>query len=74
MFQVFGTSPGNRDAEVAWEFGALVGSGWASMDDFRPGARRRQTFLIAPKERLTRGYCGTDWTCWNPTSPIFSAS
>jgi hypothetical protein len=37
----------NRKANVVWQYGPLVGAGWAKVEEFVPGARRRQTFLIA---------------------------
>ncbi len=37
----------NLDLEVAWEYGMLAESGWASENDFVAGARRTQTFMIA---------------------------
>lgn len=39
--------PANLDVEVAWDYGLLVGSGWAKDEEFAPCARRQQTFLIA---------------------------
>ncbi len=47
MLQVFALNPANADIEVVWEFGPLVANGWASIDDFQPGARRRQKILVA---------------------------
>lgn len=47
MLQVFALNPANADIEVVWEFGPLVSSGWASIDDFQPGARRVQKLLVA---------------------------
>ncbi|QYF86955.1 HEPN/Toprim-associated domain-containing protein [Brevundimonas sp. PAMC22021] len=47
MLLVFGLSGENSDAEVAWEFGPLVTSGWEQRDAFQPGARRKQKVLIA---------------------------
>lgn len=47
MLHVFGLNPDNLDAEVKWEFGPLVASGWASREDFVPSARRMQKILIA---------------------------
>jgi len=37
----------NLDGELLWHYGPLVQAGWASEEDFVPGARRGQTFLIA---------------------------
>ena len=47
MLQVFAQNPANADIEVVWEFGPLVDNGWASIEDFQPGARRVQKVLIA---------------------------
>ena len=37
----------NINLEVIWQYGPLVDAGWASEDEFTPGARRSQVFLIA---------------------------
>ncbi len=47
MLQVFGTLPANLNAEVVWEYGPLVDSGWVSEDAFQPGVRRGQQILVA---------------------------
>lgn len=47
MLQVFALNPSNSDIEVVWEFGPLASNGWASIDDFQPGARRVQKVLVA---------------------------
>lgn len=47
MLHVFALNPDNLDAEVTWQFGPLVVAGWASREDFEPGARRMQKILIA---------------------------
>ena len=39
--------PANRQLEVVWRYGALVNTGWATRGEFKPEARRAQTFLIA---------------------------
>lgn len=46
MLRVFAMNPANADIEVVWEFGPLVNNGWASLDDFQPGARRVQKVLV----------------------------
>lgn len=46
MLQVFGQSEANLNAEVIWQYGPLVESGWATIAEFRPGARRTQTVLL----------------------------
>lgn len=47
MLRVFALNPANFDIEVVWEFGPLASNGWASIDDFQPGARRVQKVLVA---------------------------
>ncbi|MFB8343291.1 HEPN/Toprim-associated domain-containing protein [Brucella cytisi] len=47
MLRVFALNAANSDIEVIWEFGPLVSNGWASIDDFQPGARRVQKVLVA---------------------------
>ena len=37
----------NLDLEVTWKYGMLVENGWAAEEDFKGGARRTQTFMIA---------------------------
>ena len=44
---LLGDNPANLDVGISWNFGPLVSAGWARREDFRAGARRRQTFLIA---------------------------
>lgn len=47
MLHVLALNPDNLDAEVKWEFGPLVVAGWASRENFEPGARRKQKILLA---------------------------
>lgn len=47
MLRVFALNPANCDIEVVWEFGPLASNGWASIEDFQPGARRIQKVLVA---------------------------
>lgn len=47
MLQVFGKNPLNNDAEVMWQYGPIVVSGWVDLEDFEPAARRSQTILVA---------------------------
>jgi len=47
MLSVFALNPANSEIEVIWEFGPLVNNGWASLNDFQPGARRVQKVLVA---------------------------
>ena len=37
----------NEDEKVIWQYGPLVDAGWATTEEFTPGVRRTQTFLIA---------------------------
>jgi hypothetical protein len=37
----------NQNLTVDWQYGPLVENGWATIEEFVPCARRRQTFLIA---------------------------
>jgi len=37
----------NLTARLEWQYGPLVSNGWAQESEFVPGARRRQTYLIA---------------------------
>lgn len=47
MLQVFGRSENNINATVVWDYGCLVDAGWASNEDFAPGAIRSKTILVA---------------------------
>lgn len=47
MLQVYAQSKLNADAEVVWQFGPIVDSGWVDRDAFFVGARRTETILIA---------------------------
>ncbi|KQZ91501.1 HEPN/Toprim-associated domain-containing protein [Pseudomonas sp. Root562] len=47
MLQVFGQSENNINAKVVWDYGPLVEAGWASSEDFTPGAIRSKTILVA---------------------------
>lgn len=47
MLQVYALNPANADAEVMWQFGPIVTSGWVERDAFQPGARRTQAVLVA---------------------------
>lgn len=40
-------NPENLALEVVWDYGNFVDAGWAKNEDFVPGARRKQTYLIA---------------------------
>jgi len=37
----------NKEADVIWQYGPLVESGWAHEAEFMPCAKRTQTFLVA---------------------------
>lgn len=39
--------PRNLNLTVNWQYGPLIESGWATVDEFTPCARRHETFLIA---------------------------
>lgn len=47
MLHVFALNPENADAEVIWQFGPIVTSGWVDREAFQAGARRTQTILVA---------------------------
>jgi hypothetical protein len=47
VLRILGEKKDNQDAAVVWQYGPLVTAGWAPEEDFRPGARRTETFLIA---------------------------
>lgn len=47
LLRVLAESPDNLEADLVWQYGPLVEAGWASDNEFTPGARRTQTFLIA---------------------------
>jgi hypothetical protein len=47
LLRLLAENPANLDEEVTWGYGSLVENGWATESQFRPAARRKQTFLIA---------------------------
>lgn len=47
MLEVFALNPDNANAEVVWQFGPIVESGWNSRESFQGGARRSQRILVA---------------------------
>lgn len=47
MLQVFALNPENADAEVIWQFGPIVTSGWVERDAFQAGVRRKHAILVA---------------------------
>ncbi len=47
LLRVLALNQRNLDSAVVWQYGPLVRAGWADEDEFIPGARRAQTFLIA---------------------------
>lgn len=47
MMQILGSGGVNADAEVAWQFGPLVESGWEEATSFVAGARRQQRVMVA---------------------------
>lgn len=46
MLQVFGQSKLNANAEVVWQYGPIVNSGWVALQEFKPLARRSQKILV----------------------------
>ena len=44
-------NPKNLELDVCWDFGPLVDSGWAEIDEFRPGLTPEQRFLIVTEGR-----------------------
>ena len=44
-------NPANANVCIDWQFGPLCFNGWADFSDFRPNARREETFLIATEGR-----------------------
>ena len=47
ILRVLAECPMNANAQVDWQFGPVVCSGWAEESQFLAGPRRTQTFLIA---------------------------
>ena len=47
ILRLLADNPANVGVPVVWQFGPLVSAGWADEAEFKPGARRIQTFLIA---------------------------
>ena len=47
ILRVLAECPMNANAQVDWQFGPVVCSGWADERHFLPGLQRTQTFLIA---------------------------
>ena len=47
ILRVLAECPMNANAQVDWQFGPVVCSGWAAERHFLPGPSRTQTFLIA---------------------------
>lgn len=47
MLLIFAQDPRNADAEVIWQFGNIVNSGWVAREAFVAGADRKQTILVA---------------------------
>lgn len=47
VMRALALAPENLDTDVAWNYGPMVGRGWATEDEFAACARRQQTFLIA---------------------------
>lgn len=47
VLRLLALNEANLAADVEWQYGPLVESGWAHESEFVPNARRTQTFLIA---------------------------
>lgn len=47
MLQIFASNRDNHDAEVMWQFGPIVRSGWVDRESFKAGAIRTQAILVA---------------------------
>ncbi len=47
VIRLLGEKKDNHDDRVDWQYGPLATAGWATEQDFRPEARRTETFLIA---------------------------
>ena len=47
ILRVLAECPMNANAQVDWQFGPIVRSGWAEEREFLPGVERAQSFLIA---------------------------
>jgi hypothetical protein len=47
LLRILAENPSNLDLNIDWQYGPLVSNGWAKDDEFVPGARRAETFLIA---------------------------
>lgn len=47
MLQVFGRNEKHHKVEVVWQFGPIVEAGWVAKDQFRGGAGRLNSILVA---------------------------
>jgi len=47
LMRILAENEANLNTDVVWHYGALAENGWAAHEDFKPNARRLQTFLIA---------------------------
>jgi len=47
ILRILAEKKANENAPVVWQYGPLVNAGWATDREFRAGARRAETFLIA---------------------------
>ena len=47
VLRILAEKKANENAPVVWQYGPLVQAGWATEKEFRSGARRTETFLIA---------------------------
>lgn len=47
QLRLFAENPTNLTVNLDWQYGPLVSNGWAEESEFKPNARRTQTYLIA---------------------------
>ncbi len=47
ILRLLAECPDNLELTVDWQYGPLVENGWATVDEFSPCARRKDSFLIA---------------------------
>ena len=55
LLRLLAENTANLEAQLVWQYGPLVDSGWAEETDFVPAARRSQTYMLA-----TEGKSDTD--------------
>ncbi|WP_236210850.1 HEPN/Toprim-associated domain-containing protein [Metapseudomonas otitidis] len=74
MLQVFGQSEKNRNAQVVWDYGLLVDAGWASDEDFKTGAIRSMTILVATEGTTDSRILKRAFSALRPDVADFSGS